>query len=131
MRNNRRPDGLVIAYMQARVGARRAVYALRRQHHIINEFRAAYRIPIDMWYYRAKGLSPLPTPEQLIEDGKVYTVIASEWDKLRGCKGHWPDVWELCNKYRVRKVCILNEQDFCARGERNVFRWGWWEWSRS
>ena len=65
---------LIIAYMQARVGSRRAVRTLHRQHRIISEFQAAFCIPIDKWYYRAKGLSPLPTTEQLIEEGKVYAV---------------------------------------------------------
>lgn len=43
-----------------------------------------------MWYSRAKGLSPLPTPEQLIEAGEVYALIVSSWDKLRGCGGYYP-----------------------------------------
>lgn len=122
--------GLIIAYAQARTGPRQAVRILRRQKWIIEEFQRKYCIPIDRWYYRAKGLSPIPTVEQLIEAGEVYAVIVTNWDKFRGCEGHWPDVWRLCNEHQVRKVCIENKQVFCARGERGLFGCGYWDWPK-
>ena len=72
--------GLIIA--QARTGPSQALRILRRQKGIIEEFQRKY-----LWYYRAKGLSPIPTIEQLIAAGEVYAVIVSNWDKPGAARG--------------------------------------------
>ncbi len=120
----RRPPGLVIAYMQARLPAKRARPVLERQRLRLRDFALEYGIRVSMWYMRAKGLSPLPTVEQLIEEGKVYALIATDWDKTRACVGHWPDIGKLCAEHRVRRIYLKEGVDFSYHGERH-FAEGW------
>lgn len=121
----RRPPGLVIAYMQARLPAGRARPIIERQRMVIEHFVGALGIPVDIWYWRAKGIQPLPTPEQLIESGQVYCLIAERWDKLRGCQGQWNDMMPILDKHRVRTVLIAERADFQHYGEPYLFEFGW------
>lgn len=121
----RRPPGLVIAYMQARLPAGRARPIIERQRRVVEDFVSYFDIPVDLWYWRAKGLQPLPTPEQLIAEGRVYCLIAERFDKLRGCKGQWPELWEVASQHRVRHILIQERADFTYNLEPSVFREGW------
>ena len=118
--------GLTIAYMQARLPAKRALPILNRQRQELQYFRIAHLIPVDIWYARAKGLSPVPTVEDLIESGEVYALLVYSWDKLKGCKGHWPDIWRLCEEHKVRKVCLKEKEDFHYFNEGHFFRTRKW-----
>lgn len=85
-RRYRNPPGLVIAYMQARLPTNRARSLILRQRAIIQGFAQKYGVLIHMWYARAKDSQPRPTPEELIEAGLVYCIVAANWDKLNGCE---------------------------------------------
>ncbi|NPV69024.1 MAG: hypothetical protein HPY55_00075 [Firmicutes bacterium] len=55
---------------------------IQRQRERIEAFAFTYGVKIDMWHIRAKGLVPIPTLEQMIEEGRVYAVIIAGWGRL-------------------------------------------------